>query len=399
MNLRATAAMAAACAIGATAVGAPRESVTYQNISSAGVLQSSANVVRQHTFAGGYVGGRVRVSGTLTEVNTSSYASDARVRVTTSAGASAIVQPFAQQSFSGSIGVAPGFSVPIIPPDPNAAGIWEFRFFEDIQDSVDNTADSRWAFVSFTLDDEAVSSLIDESDLPGADAGELPFIAGTGAGNGPVDAILGVIASADDADLYAIDICNPAQFRASIVTGSSADTQLWLFDSAGRGVAFNDDDAATVVQSTLTSALVASRPAGRYYLGVTTFDRDAVDASGQALWLDTPHVGERAPDAPGAANAITQWAGSATDSGAYLVSLRGVCFPATEPCVADLDNGGGAGTRDNAVTIDDLLYFIRLFQQGNLAADLDDGSGTGTPDGGVDSDDILFYLARFAAGC
>jgi len=31
---------------------------------------------------------------------------------------------------------------------------------------------------------------------------------------------------------------------------------------------------------------------------------------------------------------------------------------------ADLDNGSGSGTRDNAVTIDDLLYFLTHFEAG-----------------------------------
>ncbi len=68
-------------------------------------------------------------------------------------------------------------------------------------------------------------------------------------------------------------------------------------------------------------------------------------------------------------------------------------------CVADLDNGSGIGTPDGGVTIDDLLYYLSLFEAGIVAADVDDGSGTGTPDGGVTIDDLLFFLVRFEAGC
>ena len=35
-----------------------------------------------------------------------------------------------------------------------------------------------------------------------------------------------------------------------------------------------------------------------------------------------------------------------------------------EPCVADLDNGSGTGTPDNAVDINDLLYFLAHFEAG-----------------------------------
>ncbi len=69
------------------------------------------------------------------------------------------------------------------------------------------------------------------------------------------------------------------------------------------------------------------------------------------------------------------------------------------PCVADLDDGSGTGTPDGGVTIDDLLYYLSLFEAGSLAADVDDGSGTGTPDGGVTIDDLLYFLVRFEAGC
>ncbi len=68
-------------------------------------------------------------------------------------------------------------------------------------------------------------------------------------------------------------------------------------------------------------------------------------------------------------------------------------------CVADVDDGTGTGTPDGGVTIDDLLYYLAIFNVGSVAADVDDGSGTGLQDGGVTIDDLLYYLARFNAGC
>ncbi len=78
-------------------------------------------------------------------------------------------------------------------------------------------------------------------------------------------------------------------------------------------------------------------------------------------------------------------------------TIRDLCTPQT--CVADVDDGSGTGTPDGSVDIADLLYYLGLFDAGDLAADLDDGSGTGTPDGSVDISDLLYYLARFDAGC
>jgi FtsP/CotA-like multicopper oxidase with cupredoxin domain len=68
-------------------------------------------------------------------------------------------------------------------------------------------------------------------------------------------------------------------------------------------------------------------------------------------------------------------------------------------CPADLDDGSGMGMPDEAVTIDDLLYFLMAFEAGTPAADLDDGSGMGMPDAAVTIDDLLFFLVHFEAGC
>ncbi len=68
-------------------------------------------------------------------------------------------------------------------------------------------------------------------------------------------------------------------------------------------------------------------------------------------------------------------------------------------CVADMDNGTGAGTPDGGVTIDDLLFYLAVYAAGAPRADVDNGSSTGTPDGGVTIDDLLYYLLRYEAGC
>lgn len=69
------------------------------------------------------------------------------------------------------------------------------------------------------------------------------------------------------------------------------------------------------------------------------------------------------------------------------------------PCVADTDNGTATGTPDGGVSIEDLLYYLSIFDQGNVNADVDDGSATGTKDGGVSIEDLLYYLIRFDQGC
>src|SRR6185295_16446998 len=69
------------------------------------------------------------------------------------------------------------------------------------------------------------------------------------------------------------------------------------------------------------------------------------------------------------------------------------------PCVADFDDGSGTGTPDGGVGIEDLLYYLTVYNAGVLRADVDDGSGTGTHDGGVGIEDLLYFLVRYNAGC
>lgn len=71
-------------------------------------------------------------------------------------------------------------------------------------------------------------------------------------------------------------------------------------------------------------------------------------------------------------------------------------------CPADLDDDGdfaNGGLPDNAVTIEDLLYFLVGYEEGSVAVDLDDGSGTGVGDSAVTIEDLLYFLVRFEAGC
>jgi hypothetical protein len=72
---------------------------------------------------------------------------------------------------------------------------------------------------------------------------------------------------------------------------------------------------------------------------------------------------------------------------------------ATSPCIADIDDGSGSGLPDGGVGIEDLLYYLAVYDAGDARADVDDGSATGTPDGGVGIEDLLYYLQRFDAGC
>lgn len=164
----------------------------------------------------------------------------------------------------------------------------------------------------------------DENANGGGDAGDLPGTAQVVSGD-PSQHLTAITGDyeANGVDMYAIRICDEANFQATTVGGTSWDTQLWLFDSTGAGVAFNDD--STGLQSTLTSAFVNAN--GLYYLAITRYNRDALNSDGQLIWNNSPFGIERAPDGPGAGNpVVASWTGSTSASGAYRITLSGACY-------------------------------------------------------------------------
>src|SRR6185295_3719093 len=84
----------------------------------------------------------------------------------------------------------------------------------------------------------------------------------------------------------------------------------------------------------------------------------------------------------------------------YAVDYQaGRLFKFVPSCVADLDDGSDTGRRDGGVGIEDLLFYLSVYNEGVVMADVDDGSGTGTQDAGVGIEDLLYYLQRYNAGC
>ncbi|MBI1190560.1 MAG: hypothetical protein GC200_07795 [Tepidisphaera sp.] len=223
-----------------------------------------------------------------------------------------------------------------------------------------------------------------EESIDGAgDAGELPASAQaiTGA-DGPLASIGGSIDSGDT-DMYAITICDPTMFSASLGVGgrTNFDTQLWLFDANGVGVEFNDDSvgAASVLDNSFVTA------PGQYYIAVSGYNRDALDSSGALLWNNTPFTGVRAADGPGAANAVSSWTGSGAN-GTYLLTLSGVCIQNGPACDPDVNQDGVADQGD-------VDYLINVIAGGENPTGIDsDFNGDGVSDQG-DIDAIINVVA------
>jgi hypothetical protein len=205
-----------------------------------------------------------------------------------------------------------------------------------------------WAFLALTALTATALAQVDWTEQ--GDAGDLPETAQS-TGNGALAQIQGNL-SADDVDMYAIYITDPANFSASTVGGATFDTQLWLFDSDGKGVVFNDDAVGTTApQSRIdnSSGCLTDRPPGIYYLAISRYDRDATGCERGLLWLSTPFRAVRCPDGAERASRVAGWSGSTAAGGAYTIFLTGA-EGATAGDPADCppfdgwdetDNGGG----------------------------------------------------------
>ncbi|MFT3687115.1 MAG: GC-type dockerin domain-anchored protein [Phycisphaerales bacterium] len=216
-------------------------------------------------------------------------------------------------------------------------------------------------------------------------------------GSGPLDSISGNFDFANDADVYKIDICDAAGFSASLLNGgSTADTQLFLFTADGMGVTSNDDDpAGTSGQSIITSMFVPS--SGSYYLAVTRYNIDPVDASGQLIWNNTPFAAERSPDGPGAGNAFDHWTGGSFGTATYTVALTGTCYPTNNTVCspADLGTAGGVLGHDRLLNNNDFIAFISLFFAHDAAADLGTTGGVAGSDGQWNNNDFIAFINFF----
>ena len=374
------------------ALAIPREEVTYLDIPSRGLLNTPANEVRSVAFGGNYVATRVYVDAILTEGVASTWASDARIAVYAPNGTVTYVQPFTETSFEGSL-VCNSFSTVLTLPLSNAAGVWQFVFYEDVIDT-DEGYDSIWDRITFTLDDDPPPG----GWLESGDAGELVSSAQRCEGFGDLSRIVGRILG-PESDVYLINICDPTLFRASTVGHATWDTQLFLFRQDGVGVTFNDDAPEGLsTQSTITNQFLIGP--GEYLLGISQFNRKPRSVLSQSLWLDEPTRVERAPDGPAGSAAFARWQAPSTASGGtYQIDLTGVCFARPLRCPADLDDGNGQGIPDGAVDVSDLLFFLLGFEQGSITVDLDNGGRGGVRDGAVDISDLVYFLIHFEGGC
>ena len=173
----------------------------------------------------------------------------------------------------------------------------------------------------------AVPALADEWNEQGDAPPLIPGQAVTGPPKVDVDFIHGSFLGADDVDLYQIFIHRPDNLNISTVDGTSADTQLFLFDIDGNGVVHNDDNVVPGIglQSRITNQFV--NDAGIYYLAITQYNNDPLSPDDDLIWNNTPFRSERTPDGPGAPGPLNSWTVSNIGSQLpYSIEMSGVQF-------------------------------------------------------------------------
>lgn len=161
-------------------------------------------------------------------------------------------------------------------------------------------------------------------------------------GPGPVATINGTLASPTDIDIFQFNVINPFNLEISTVnpiTGSAVaphgpgglDTQLFLFDSAGRAVVMNDDaPGLNVLQSLIPghNAFTAALAAGVYYIAIALAGVDPANINNQLLFAmnggNTQAV--RGPAAGTSPNTLDHWTGAAfsPEFGAYQINITNV---------------------------------------------------------------------------
>lgn len=149
------------------------------------------------------------------------------------------------------------------------------------------------------------------------DAGDTPETAQS-TGSGTLTAIQGDLET-DGVDMYAIYITDSSSFSASTVGGATWDTQLFLFDSNGKGVVSEDDTDGT--QSTINNTNGCIQGPGLYYLAITRFNKDPLGCEGVGLWSSNDN---NCPNGPESTSRVASWTSSSSTAGAYTITLMGV---------------------------------------------------------------------------
>jgi hypothetical protein len=117
---------------------------------------------------------------------------------------------------------------------------------------------------------------------------------------------------------------------------------LFLFKLDGTGILANDDTAEDLnSQFPAGNAILTGLAPGVYLLGISGFDMDPCDATGNLIFQNYPYDGVYGPD-PGR-GVLHHWVGDG-DFGTYTITLAGASFVSAipEPATTGVLQGAAA---------------------------------------------------------
>jgi hypothetical protein len=167
----------ALCGLAAAAMG--QESVTFSNVDSWGAFGQPTNVIKTHTFTGGYAVKTIHVSGTVHPtpiVACTTYYDDLYIVITSPAGDEYDFTP-SPTPFTGPMCASTTmtdvvFTVSPITPAANTAGVWTFQFAEAYVDNGPDPSgpgdgpDATWDTVTITIEPPVLSLASGSSIVP-----------------------------------------------------------------------------------------------------------------------------------------------------------------------------------------------------------------------------------------
>ncbi|MDX2149062.1 MAG: hypothetical protein SFZ23_16240 [Planctomycetota bacterium] len=178
----------------------------------------------------------IRVNGTLTEINTATFVSEARVRMSAGAGNSFTAFNVQASTVGGFTGTAVVSStVGVTPFTLAAGGTVDFEWFESLQDGTANLPEARWDTVTYEFGSSVVTN--GNANL------------GTLVGNGVTQSYSGshvsggldfITFTINEAVTNVGDYLNISMLAGP--TGGMTDTEIALYSSAGLLLADSDDD-------------------------------------------------------------------------------------------------------------------------------------------------------------
>lgn len=265
--------LTAAALLAIAGAATAQETFNFTNVLSQGAAGNSGNDVRTVTFSNSFLwSGSVTVNGVLAEVDTATWASEARFRVETPSNGNGTTGSgwTGTGDFTGTTNVGPttqNFTGNTGLPFNVLGQTFNLRFFESFVDAASG-ADSRWDSISITFNaftpPTPPAGAIDLGTLApgGMLMAQNPYVANTAQW---YKFTLGTAIPASEAFI--------AHTFGNTLTGGqfgAGDTEIGLYDSLGNLIASNDDAGFPQLWSRVNQG--GGLAAGDYYIAAGAYN-------------------------------------------------------------------------------------------------------------------------------